>query len=107
FFFHIDSSPTQTATLSLHDALPISMAGQFGSKLGIAPRIFLKKLVADVLDRVELHPDFNPREHYKLTIKKEELDAEERQAVYGRDRKSTRLNSRSRFDLVCRLLLEK
>lgn len=60
-----------------------ALAGQFGGDVRVAPRIFLKKLIADVLDRVELFEDFDPREHYKLTISREELDAEERHAVFG------------------------
>lgn len=33
--------------------LAVAVAGRLGGKTGIAPRIFLKKLVADVLDRVD------------------------------------------------------
>jgi hypothetical protein len=42
-------------------------AGKLGGKVGIAPRLFLKKLVADVLDRIDQHDDFDPRQHYQLT----------------------------------------
>ena len=31
-----------------------AVAGKLGGQIGIAPRLFLKKLVGDVLDRVEL-----------------------------------------------------
>ena len=37
------------------------MTGSLGGKVGVAPRIFLKKLVADVLDRIDQFPDFDPR----------------------------------------------
>src|SRR5690606_35691257 len=40
--------------------LALSVAGSLGGKVGIAPRIFLKKLVGDVLDRVDQFDDFNP-----------------------------------------------
>jgi hypothetical protein len=60
-----------------------ALAGEFGGEVRVAPRIFLKKLIADVLDRVELFEEFDPREHYKLTISREELDEEERHAVFG------------------------
>ncbi|MBA2664115.1 MAG: BREX system ATP-binding protein BrxD [Bradymonadaceae bacterium] len=60
-----------------------AMAGKFGGDVRIAPRIFLKKLIADVLDRVDLFADFDPRQHYALTISREELNPEERAAVYG------------------------
>ncbi len=45
-----------------------AVAGQLGGKVGIAPRLFLKKLVADVLDRVDQFEDFDPRQHYALTV---------------------------------------
>jgi hypothetical protein len=44
------------------------VAGRLGGQVGLAPRLFLKKLVADVLDRVELHADFAPARHYKAVI---------------------------------------
>lgn len=49
--------------------------------MGVAPRIFLKKLVGDVLDRVDQFEDFDPRVHYKLTLGDAELSAVERQAM--------------------------
>ena len=58
-----------------------AVAGKLGGKVGVAPRIFLKKLVADVLDRVDLHPDFDPRTDYALTISEVELKGVERQAM--------------------------
>ncbi len=47
---------------------PTAVAGQLGGQVGVAPRLFLKKLVADVLDRVDQFPDFDPRQHYALTV---------------------------------------
>lgn len=58
-----------------------AVAGKLGGKVGVAPRIFLKKLVADILDRIDQFPDFNPREHYKLTMNDAEMTAIERQAM--------------------------
>jgi len=58
-----------------------AVAGKLGGKVGVAPRIFLKKLVADILDRVDQFSDFNPREHYQLTISDTELKPVERQAM--------------------------
>ncbi|BCW18378.1 ATP-binding protein [Arthrobacter sp. NtRootA9] len=60
-----------------------AVAGGLGGKVGVAPRIFLKKLVGDVLDRVDQFPDFDPRRHYALTMSREELSAEERAASSG------------------------
>lgn len=65
-----------------HDALIERLAdrvgGALGSKTGVAPRIFLKKLVADVLDRIDQFPDFDPERDYKLTLRVDELTDEER-----------------------------
>jgi len=45
-----------------------------------APRIFLKKLVSDVLDRIDQFEDFDPRRDYALTLSDAELSAVERAA---------------------------
>ncbi len=45
-----------------------AVTGKLGGKVGVAPRIFLKKLVGDVLDRVDQFADFDPRQHYALTV---------------------------------------
>jgi len=37
-----------------------AVTGALGGKVGVAPRVFLKKLVADVLDRVDQFEDFDP-----------------------------------------------
>ena len=63
------------------DALARAVAGGLGGKVGVAPRLFLKKLVSDVLDRVDLHEDFDPRKHYSLTLAETEMSATERAAA--------------------------
>jgi hypothetical protein len=63
---------------SLIESLAKNVSGTLGGKTGIAPRIFLKKLVADILDRIELHESFDPRKDYRLTIRDDELSTEER-----------------------------
>jgi hypothetical protein len=65
--------------------LASAVAGRLGGRVGIAPRIFLKKLVADVLDRVDQFPDFDPRKHYALTVSETELTAVERNAAAATD----------------------
>lgn len=57
-----------------------AVTGSLGGRVGVAPRLFLKKLVADVLDRVDQFPDFDPRRHYALTVADGELTAVEREA---------------------------
>jgi hypothetical protein len=41
----------------------------------------LKKLVSDVLDRIEQFPEFDPRIHYALTVSSSELNEIERNAL--------------------------
>ena len=58
-----------------------SVAGRLGGKAGVAPRLYLRKLVADVLDRVDQFADFDPRRHYALTIDAREMSAAVRAAA--------------------------
>ncbi len=60
--------------------LATAVAGRLGGRVGVAPRIFLKKFVADVLDRVDLYEDFDPRVNYSLTMDSSELTDVERVA---------------------------
>lgn len=62
-----------------------AVTGRLGGKVGVAPRLYLKKLVADILDRVDQHADFDPRRDYALTIGSAELGDVERQAAAGID----------------------
>ena len=54
----------------------------------MAPRLFLKKLVSDVLDRVDQFPDFDPRRDYALTVGAAELTDSEREAAHLGDRRT-------------------
>jgi P-loop Domain of unknown function (DUF2791) len=62
------------------DGLAHGVAGQLGGRVGVAPRIYLKRLV-DVLDRVDQHEGFDPAKHYELVLRAGELTAEERAAA--------------------------
>jgi hypothetical protein len=62
-------------------ALAQKVTGKLGGKVGVAPRLFLKKLVGDVLDRVEEHADFDPVVHYELDLASGEMNAQERSAA--------------------------
>lgn len=59
------------------ELLADSVTGQLGGKVGIAPRIFLRKLVG-VLDRVDQFETFDPKVDYKPVVKASELTDEER-----------------------------
>jgi len=62
------------------DTLARALAGKLGGMVGIAPRLFLKKLVADVLDRIDQHETFDPRKDYQLTVASQEMTRVEREA---------------------------
>ena len=84
-----DGSPATPRVRSLVDdpylaTLASAVTGGLGGKVGVAPRLFLRKLVVDVLDRVEQFDDFDPRRHYALTISDRELTEVERQAAAQR-----------------------
>ncbi|MCD5418072.1 BREX system ATP-binding protein BrxD [Rhodococcus pyridinivorans] len=61
-----------------------AVAGSLGGRVGIAPRLFLRKLV-DVLDVIELHPDFDPYTDYVIKIGASELSEAEREVVSADD----------------------
>ncbi|WP_406045511.1 BREX system ATP-binding protein BrxD [Micromonospora sp. NBC_00898] len=58
-----------------------AVAGGLGGKVGVAPRLFLKKLVGEVLDRVDQFPAFDPRRDYALTLAANEMTEIERNAT--------------------------
>ena len=60
--------------------LAAGVTGKLGGKTGIAPRIYLKKL-ADLLDRIDIHEQFDPAKDYQLTILEGELTEEERSSA--------------------------
>jgi hypothetical protein len=62
------------------EVLARAVTGNLGGKVGVAPRIFLKKLVGDILDRVDQFPEFDPRRDYRLTVAEGELTEVERNA---------------------------
>lgn len=67
------------------DTLASTLTGELGGKVGVVPRIFAKKLVGDVLDRVDQVDDFDPRQHYSQTLTDTELTEQERNARAAQD----------------------
>ena len=51
--------------------------------MALAPRLFLRELI-DVMDRVDIHEDFDPMVHYKLDLNDSKLTGEEIAAKHGR-----------------------
>jgi hypothetical protein len=85
--YAVDSSPRVLEVVD--DAyigeLARAVTGGLGGQVGIAPRLFLRKLVEDVLDRVDQFEDFDPRRDYPFTISAGELTELERNAVSAAD----------------------
>lgn len=61
-----------------------AVAGQLGGGVGIAPRVFLRKLV-DLLDRIEQFPEFVPDDAGAVQVAPTELNDDERAALGGLD----------------------
>lgn len=66
-------------------SLARAVAGKLGGKVGVAPRIFLRKLVAGILDRVDIYADFDPGKDFELRLDDQELTLEEQAAATGRN----------------------
>jgi len=62
-------------------AVAAQVTGKLGRKTGIAPRLFLKKLIDRVLDRVDQYEDFEPADHLDVKISATEMTAEEAEAA--------------------------
>src|SRR3712207_7378584 len=96
FFFFNDTATTEIYTLSLHDALPISVDGL----------LHQVEQVPVVLAPVRQRHERRHRQADGVAVQRE--PPQRGQPVLDlADRKSTRLNSSQRQYLVCRLLLEK
>lgn len=63
------------------ETLADALTSKLGGNVRIAPRLYLKKLVTNVLDPIDIHEDFEPREHYELTVDQGELTPEERHSA--------------------------
>jgi hypothetical protein len=62
-----------------------AVTGKLGGQVGVAPRVYLKKLVADVFDRVDQFDGWDPRQRYQLTLRTGELTDVERNAASAGD----------------------
>lgn len=83
---YVDGSAAPERVKALVDGaylgeLARAVAGGLGGRVGVAPRLFLKKLVGDVLDRVDQFAEFDPRQHYALTLSATEMTDVERNAT--------------------------
>ena len=71
----------QKVTDEVLASLARGVAGKLGGKVGVAPRIYLRKLVAGLLDRVDQFEEFDPHRDFELVVEADELTAEEREAA--------------------------
>ncbi len=71
----------QLADDALLRDLAATVTGKLGGKVGVAPRIFLKKLVSEVLDRIDQFSDFDPRRDYDISIAASELTKDEQREI--------------------------
>lgn len=82
------SDPVRVRTI-VDDAyladLAAGVAGRLGGRAGVAPRLYLRKLVTEVLDRVDQFAEFDPRRHYAPTIDQREMTRAERAAAGADD----------------------
>lgn len=62
-------------------ALARGVTGKLGAKVGVAPRLFLRKLVGALLDKVDEHDDYVPRRDFQLVVTASEMTLEEREAA--------------------------
>ncbi len=62
-------------------ALAKDTAGALGENVGVAPRIYLKKLVGGLLDMVDEHEAFDPATHFHLDLTPAEMTPEEKAAA--------------------------
>jgi P-loop Domain of unknown function (DUF2791) len=69
------------------------VAGRLGGRAGVAPRLYLRKLVAEVLDRVDQFVEFDPRRHYAPTVDEREMTGAERAAAGAADVDDVELSS--------------
>src|SRR5699024_11330035 len=96
-FFSNDPASTALYTLSLHDALPILLP--YGEVLGAPLLQAVKHIVHGVFEGFVVLPDFHAVYHFYQRI---------HVAFFLRPRSEEHTSElQSRFDLVCRLLLEK
>lgn len=62
-------------------SLAKGLAGKLGNKLGVVPRLFLRKLVGELLEKVDQFDKFEPTRDFKLVVDGAEMTQEERAAA--------------------------
>ena len=77
-------NPERTAARVSDDVLrdlAVGLTGKLGGKVGVAPRLYLRKVVSELLDKVDEHEDYVPARDFKLVVDAREMTATEREAA--------------------------
>jgi hypothetical protein len=61
--------------------LALGLTGKLGGKVGVAPRLYLRKVVSELCDKVDEHEDYDPAQHFKLVVDAREMTSAERDAA--------------------------
>ena len=61
--------------------LATALTGKLGGKIGVAPRLFLRKMVSELLDKVDEHENYDPKRDFKLVLDGREMTQTEREAA--------------------------
>jgi P-loop Domain of unknown function (DUF2791) len=77
----------RTATFITDEYLGVladTVAGRLGGRVGVAPRLYLRKLI-DILDKIDQFPDYVPDDASRVAVGDGELNDDERAATGGVD----------------------
>lgn len=74
---------TERVSDAFLQGLVAQVTAGFGGKVALAPRLFLRELI-DVMDRVDIHEAYDPKDHYQLELDDSKLTPEELAAKHGR-----------------------
>src|SRR5690606_39993359 len=96
--------PTETHTLSLHDALPISGVDATLNHQSVRLRRLFQVCEVRTLDALLMHPQIAGI-HSQVIARRTGTDDDHAAALYRSEEHTSELQSRE--NLVCRLLLEK
>jgi hypothetical protein len=58
-----------------------ALTGKLGGKVGAAPRLFLRKMVSELLDKVDEHESYDPKRDFKLVVDVREMTSAEKEAA--------------------------
>ena len=63
------------------ETLASAMIGKLGGRVGVAPRLFVRKLISELLDKVDEHEAYDPKRDFQLVVDAREMTSAERDAA--------------------------